>query len=119
MGVHFINMSLVGAKLDPSHPQVLIYEPVADKLQLVAAEWFVPTASGVKETPQMFGHAFYGPMMGHYPVMPAQLTHYDLHVWLFKDNPAGMFTPTNADVKCPAGAYTYHDATPQMPMAAH
>jgi len=36
MGVHFINMSLVGPTLDPMKPQVLIYEPTDDgKLQLV------------------------------------------------------------------------------------
>lgn len=116
MGVHFINLQTVGKPLDVAHPQVLIYEPVADKLQLVAAEWFVPLATGIKERPRMFGHPFYGPMMGHYPVQPAALTHYDLHVWLWKDNPSGMFTPTNPDVKCPATGYTFHDATPMMPM---
>jgi hypothetical protein len=42
MGVHFLNMGNVGPKLDPSKPQVLIYEPVGDKLRLVAAEWFMP-----------------------------------------------------------------------------
>jgi hypothetical protein len=26
--------------------------------------------------------------------------HYDLHAWLFKDNPLGMFAPTNPDVSC-------------------
>lgn len=115
MGVHFINPRLIGTKLDYAHPQVLMYEPVADKLELVAAEWFVPYGPGVTR-PELFGHQFYGPMMGHYPVMPAQFTHYDLHVWLWKDNPAGMFVPTNANVKCPAGGYTYHDDTPMMPM---
>ncbi len=116
MGVHFLNPALIGTKLDPLHPQVLLYEPVSDKLRLVAAEWFVPLATGVKERPQLFGHPFYGPMMGHYPVMPAQLTHYDLHVWLWKKNSNGMFSPTNPDVKCPMTHYTYHDATPKMPM---
>jgi len=32
--------------------------------------------------------------------MPAELHHYDLHVWLFKPNPDGMFSPTNPTVKC-------------------
>src|SRR5438045_1839085 len=26
--------------------------------------------------------------------------HYDLHAWLFKNNPLGMFAPTNPDVSC-------------------
>ena len=42
MGVHFLNLQLIGAAPDPAKPQVLIYEPVGDKLQLVPAEWFVP-----------------------------------------------------------------------------
>src|SRR5438132_458343 len=44
MGVHFLNPALVGPKLDSLKPQVLIYEPVGNRLRLVAAEWFVPTA---------------------------------------------------------------------------
>src|ERR1700736_1173670 len=58
MGVHFLNFRLVGAKLDPAHPQVLIYQPVADKLRLAAAEWFVPVAPSVIQRPQIFGHQF-------------------------------------------------------------
>src|SRR5689334_25112843 len=49
MGVHFINMALVGPKLDSTKPQVLLYEPVGDKLVLTGAEWFVPTE--VSKTP--------------------------------------------------------------------
>jgi hypothetical protein len=115
MGVHFINMSLVGQKLDATHPQVLLYQPAADgTLKLAGAEWFVPYAKGMKP-PQLFGHTFYGPMMGHYPLMPSNFVHYDLHVWLWLNNPAGMFTPTNAAMKCPKGPYTFTDKTPIMP----
>ena len=46
MGVHFLNMATVGPTVDPQKPQVLIYEPNGDKLKLVAAEWFVPLATG-------------------------------------------------------------------------
>ena len=100
MGVHFLNPQLIGPVLDPARPQVLIYEPVGDKLRLVAAEWFVPLSTGIKERPQIFGRPLDGPMEGHYPVMPKELHHYDLHVWLFKANPAGIFTPTNPAVTC-------------------
>jgi len=116
MGVHFINMSLVGPTLDPMKPQVLIYEPTDDgKLQLAAAEWFMPYAKGMKP-PVLFGHTFYGPMMGHYPVMPKEFVHYDLHVWLWRDNPAGTFSPTNPAVKCPTTGYNFAQSTPDMPM---
>jgi len=116
MGVHLLNMQLVGPTLDAAHPQVLIYEPTADgKLKLAAAEWFMPYKKGMA-APEMFGHKFYGPMMGHYPVMPKELVHYDLHVWLWKDNPSGVFAPTNADLKCPDTGYTITYTQPDMPM---
>ena len=41
-----------------------------------------------------------GPMEGHYPLIPREFVHYDLHAWLFRDNPNGMFSPTNPNVKC-------------------
>ena len=107
MGVHFLNPGNIGPKLDPSKPQVLIYEPVGDKLVLSAAEWFMPAEIAGGAAPSIFGQTLAGPMDGHEPIMPASLRHYDLHVWLWKDNPRGMFTSTNAAMKCaPGKAYT-------------
>ena len=98
MGVHFVNLTVQGP-LDPKKPNVLIYEPVGDKLELVAAEWLVPV-SVAKERPVLLGQPFQGPMEGHEPLIPQEFVHYDLHAWLFKDNPNGMFSPTNPDVTC-------------------
>jgi hypothetical protein len=115
MGVHFINMGLVGPKLDSTKPQVLLYEPVGDKLVLTGAEWFVPTDVS-KTPPTILGHQLMGPMEGHAPIMPAELHHWDLHVWLYKNNPNGMFSATNSAVKCPTTGYgyTFADAPPKM-----
>jgi hypothetical protein len=114
MGVHFLNMGLVGPKLDSTKPQILLYEQVGDKLVLTGAEWFVPTQVS-KTPPSILGHQLMGPMEGHVPVMPAELHHWDLHVWLWKDNPNGMFSPTNSAVKCPKGAsYTFAESAPKM-----
>ena len=106
MGVHFLNLRTMGPVPDPSSPQVLMYAPVGGKLRLVAAEWLVPLATGVKGRPQLFGQDFHGPMEGHHPLMPKELHHYDLHVWLFQENPRGLFHHTNPDVKC-AGNWPY------------
>jgi len=115
MGVHFLNVANIGPKLDPAKPQVLIYEPVNGKLRLAAAEWFVPVQVAGGKAPTLFGQTFAGPMDGHYPVMPKELRHYDLHVWLWKPNPRGVFSPTNTALKCPAGdPYTYAEG-----MGAH
>lgn len=40
---------------------------------------------------------FDGPMLGHEQGMPV---HSDLHVWLYKHNPAGMLEPWNPAVSC-------------------
>ena len=113
MGVHFLNPGRIGAPIDSLKPQVLLYEPDGDKLRLVAAEWFVPVAVS-KQRPQIFGKGFDGPMEGHHPIMPPELHHWDLHVWLWKENPAGVFSATNPALVCPAGAYTMHEVTPKQ-----
>jgi hypothetical protein len=113
MGVHFLNPALIAPTLDSLKPQVLIYEPVGDRLRLVAAEWFVPTAVS-KEAPMIFGTKLDGPMEGHAPVLPLELHHWDLHVWLWKDNPNGLMHPTNSTVKCPDGPYTFHEMATRM-----
>lgn len=114
MGVHFLNMGNVGPTLDPAKPQVLIYEPVGDKLRLVAAEWFMPTEVAGGKAPSIFGQELGGPMEGHRPLMPDGLHHYDLHVWLWKNNPEGVFSPTNPAVKCPTTGYSFTEAAPKM-----
>jgi hypothetical protein len=106
MGVHFLNPATIGPTLDSLKPQVLMYEPVGDKLVLVGAEWFVPVAVS-KTPPTIFGETLQGPMEGHDPIMPAGLHHWDLHVWLWKNNPNGVFSPTNPSVKCPRSGYGY------------
>lgn len=94
-------------------PQVSIYVPVGNRLELAAAEWFVPVAVS-KTAPRIFDKLLEGPMEGHHPLLPAELTHWDLHVWLWKDNPAGMFSSTNPAVKCPPGPYSFQEKAPRI-----
>lgn len=115
MGIHFLNPQLITPVPDPMRPPILLYESVGDELRLTGAEWFVPLATGIKERPQLFGRPFDGPMDGHEPLMPAELRHYDLHVWLFKPNPAGLFNSVNPDVVCP-DTYSYQEE--ELPAAA-
>jgi hypothetical protein len=102
MGIHFVNPAVMqSGQLDPAKPPILVYVPVGAGLQLVAAEYFKPDADQNAATdddrPTLFGRAFDGPMLGHAPGMPL---HYDLHVWLWKRNPSGVFAPWNRDVSC-------------------
>ena len=115
MGIHFVNLTVNGP-LDPKKPNVLIYEPVGGKLKLVAVEWLVPLAAA-KERPTILGQPFQGPMEGHEPLIPKEFAHYDLHAWLFKDNPLGMFSPTNPDVSCDGyGMTLLEHPTKMVPM---
>jgi hypothetical protein len=114
MGIHFLNLQLIGPALDPTKPQVLIYEPDGDTLRLVAAEWFVPVTATGQTLPTIFGQELQGPMEGHEPLMPKGLHHYDLHVWLWKDNPAGIFSATNPTLKCPKRGYSFEENAPNL-----
>ncbi|PAP96111.1 hypothetical protein [Mesorhizobium wenxiniae] len=114
MGIHFVNVASVSPTPDPTRPNVLIYEPFDGGLRLVAVEWLVPLTPDTKEPPKLFGQKFQGPMEGHYPLIPTEFYHYDLHAWLFKDNPLGMFSPTNPDVKCDNYAFPMPEQPTKM-----
>jgi hypothetical protein len=114
MGIHFAHMRPAGPEPDPMRPDILIYEPDGDKLRLVAVEWLIPLATGIRERPILFGQPFDGPMEGHHPLQPMRLHHYDLHVWLWKANPAGLFSPTNPNVKCGGYGYRLQEEAPKL-----
>ena len=118
MGVHFLNPAYIGPTLDPLKPQVLLYEWSGGELHLTGAEWFSPVGM-TPDPPNIFGRTLDGPMEGHEPILPKELHHWDLHVWLWKDNPNGLFHPTNAAVTCPPGPYTIQDHPPSMIHADH
>jgi hypothetical protein len=119
MGVHFFNAGTIGPVPDPAKPQALIYEPVDGKLELVAAEWFVPLQLAEAGAPKLWGQTFDGPMPGHHPIMPEGMSHYDLHVWLFKDNPSGVFHATNPTVSCDGHTYRFAEAAPKHLHTGH
>ena len=103
MGFHYENAALMADDtLDPQRPEVLLYAPKADGgVQLVGVEYWRRDADGSLATdddrPSLFGVPFQGPMAGHSPAMPP---HYDLHAWLFADNPNGTFAQFNPAVSC-------------------
>jgi hypothetical protein len=97
MGIHFMNPALITpGVVDPARPPFLTYGPSTDGgLELWSAEFFEPEVG--QPTPTYGGQAFDGPMPGHEPGMP---THYDLHVWVGKHNPAGLFAAWNPSLHC-------------------
>lgn len=101
MGFHYVNPSLLGQPIDLRKPGVLLYVPGEDGLQLAGVEYFKPDAdqdlATDEDRPSLLGQEFDGPMLGHGPGMPI---HYDLHVWVWKHNPAGMFAQWNPALSC-------------------
>jgi hypothetical protein len=106
MGFHWVNPpALQDQAVDAMRPEILLYAPAASGgLELVGLEYWKADADQNLATdddrPTLFGRAFDGPMLGHAPGMPI---HYDLHVWLYKRNPSGMFAVWNPDVHCSGG----------------
>lgn len=103
MGIHFESAALMkGPGLDVRRPEILVYEQTAaGELRLVALEYFKSDADQDVHTqgdrPTLFGRAFDGPMPGRHRGMGV---HYELHVWLWKANPRGLFAPWNPRVRC-------------------
>jgi len=101
MGLHYLKPSLLGQPVDLRRPALLLYVPGDDGLELAGVEYFKADADQDLGTdddrPSLLGQAFDGPMEGHGGGMPR---HYDLHVWVWKHNPAGMFAEFNPRVSC-------------------
>lgn len=103
MGIHYLHGTLVGdALLDPLRPEALVYEPRPNgKLALVGVEYIVFQDAWDAIHPQppvLFGHPFHlvrSP--NRYGVPPF----YELHLWVWKHNPGGMFNDWNPRVQCP------------------
>jgi hypothetical protein len=121
MGIHFFRPDLLGVTGPPNprvngtgthtdfrQPAVLIYEPQADgSLELVAVENLVFLraweAAGNTAPPTYQGVAFN--RMEDDPATEADEAHhfephYDLHVWIYRENPAGTFAQFNTAATC-------------------
>jgi hypothetical protein len=100
MGLHYINGGLLDGTLDPASPEALVYAPDGHgNLRLAALEYVVFEGAWTgSEPPTLFGQELmFTPAPNRYDI-PA---FYALHVWLWNDNPAGLFQPFNPDVSCP------------------
>ena len=102
MGFHWLNGANLTTDLDPTKPQVLVYEPDRKgKLHLVALEYVVFKAdwdaAHPGTMPELFGEEF---MDSGFPNRYDLPQFYALHVWLWKFNPAGLFKPFNRNVSC-------------------
>jgi hypothetical protein len=103
MGIHYVNGALVGdGTIDARTPEAVIYAPAADgSMRLVAVEYVVIRAdwdATHASPPALFGQTFELVPAGNRYGLP---DFYELHAWLWKNNPAGMFEDWNPTVTCP------------------
>ena len=104
MGLHYVNLSLVTDNvLDPAKPEIIIYEPLPNgRLKMTGADFLVFAAgwhATNQATPELGGqlmHLFESPNRFGLPDF------YTLHVWAWKDNPAGTFSNWHTNVSCDA-----------------
>ena len=124
MGVHYFRPDLLGITAPPNprvdgsgthtdflKPGILIYEPQADgTLELVAVENLV-FAKAWHDAGNPLPPSFHGVEYDSMKDDPTTVIdeahmfepHYDRHVWLYRDNPNGMFAQFNPNVSCAHG----------------
>jgi hypothetical protein len=104
MGMHYVNMPLVlDGKVDATKPEIVIYEPLPNgRLRLIGADylvladtWNAKNAAPPQLNGQLF-HLFESPNRFGLPAF------YTLHVWAWKDSPAGTFVNWHPNVSCNA-----------------
>lgn len=122
MGVHYFRPDLLGVTAPPNPrvdgastytdfnmPAVLIYEPQADgSMELVAVENLVFKASwvaaGNAEPPTFHGRPYDSmeddPATADIDEAHNFMPHFDRHVWLYRENPSGVFAQFNPAVSC-------------------
>lgn len=104
MGLHYVNGDLLDGDLDPTRPEIVIYEPLPNgRLRLIGADYLVDAkawhAAHGAATPQLQGQLL------HYFASPNRFglePFYTLHVWAWKDNPSGTFSNWHTNVSCDA-----------------
>jgi hypothetical protein len=102
MGLHYVKGEFLDDVLDPSRPEIVIYEPTpSGRLKLIGADFLIFTeawhAKNPDSVPQLGGqllHLFESPNRFGLPAF------YTLHVWAWKDNPTGMFVNWHQKVSC-------------------
>lgn len=124
MGVHYVRRDLLGLPPKPSppgsgrvngngthtdfrQPAMLVYEPQPDgSLQLVAVEnlIFESAWQAKSNSPPTF-HGRTWPLLKDDPATPLDeahgwAPHYEQHLWVYRDNPNGVYSPFNPVVTC-------------------
>ena len=96
MGFHFGNVAFIqdGGVVDLLQPELLLYEPEQNgKLRFVGVEYIVPFTDhpATDPAPTLLGQEF---------SQVPEAGVWGLHIWVGRNNSAGIFEPWNAKVSC-------------------
>jgi hypothetical protein len=104
IGIHYRKASLIDGVVDPSQPELLVYEPRDNgDIELVAVTFVVRASmwDPTHSSPPMLGdQVFEDKRVPDWSSPP--FPNYELHVWVWKHNPNGMYATTNPTVSCDA-----------------
>jgi len=94
MGYHHVNMSLMDNRLEVERPEILVYSRLASgEYVLNGVEYVIPyTIRPPDATPPR--------IMGQALKRSAELKIWYLHVWIWNENPSGLFADWNPNVRC-------------------
>jgi hypothetical protein len=101
MGTHYVSSGVGDTDLDPGKPEAVVYETQPDgSLRLVAVEYIVfqeAWDAAHNTAPSLFGQQFKLIKGDNRYGIPA---FYELHAWIWKWNPRGLFDDWNSRVTC-------------------
>ena len=128
MGLHYLRPDLLGITMPPApgritgtdgviddlQPDVLVYEPQADGSQKLVAVEYLVFEKAWQEAGNTTPPTFAGTPFVHMVDDPATEMdeahdfepHYELHVWLYRENPNGRYAELNPNVTCPQAAHS-------------
>lgn len=96
MGFHFVNFGNVDGSYDPTQPEALLYEMDKNgQMKLVAVEFIVVAEAWEGEELPHFRSQLFDTDNVALPFL-----NYQLHVWVWKHNPSGIFSKFNPNVNC-------------------
>jgi hypothetical protein len=124
MGFHYVNTRLARVGFDAEHPPILLYEKdddAASGLRLVGVSYTLPVHAGDDEQPVvapfpralaawhkhanicLFANRSIRTKLNDVECIQEggrfiAETDWMLHAWVWKDNPAGVFSPTNPEI---------------------
>jgi hypothetical protein len=92
--VYFNPTRLLDGVIDPEKPDALIYEPArnGERPRLVGVEFAIPYALAPNQQPPTF--------LGATFQSEEEFGVFALHVWVWRNNPEGLFAETNPNVSC-------------------